>query len=546
DYATTHMSDPTSGNVLANDEPEPGLELTVISNTDPEHGTVTIDSNGDFVYEPDTGYVGEDSFTYIAYDGETSTDPITVTITMWNNPPTPEGDTGSTHMGTSVIINIDDLLSNDTDPDNDSITFDSFSYTGSGSVVDNEDGTLTYTPVEGYVGDDAFTYTVTDPQIDGTPQETTVTISMNNNPPTPTEDADSTHMGTAVIINIADLLSNDTDPDSDEVYYDSFSYLGSGSLVDNSDGTLTYTPVAGYVGDDSFTYTVTDPQIDGTPVEATVIISMGNNAPQVNDDTIVTDFTNEINGNVLDNDNDPDNDNLTVVLDGVLPEHGQLVLNPDGTFTYTPDPGYSGGDSFAYLATDGQLDGDSPVTYTGMVWININPFITAAPLPEEVEFVIAGCPALVQWTADELGMDEGALQVWIVNTVASSRGIQPCDACANLKAAATVLQDAGGTYVAALAQVVNEFASSTAPPSEEQMASIASAISNNTEAGTAYALAGEYLDALVAYVGILNSDLDYSVEDSITLATDKYVAPLADENVNLATYVAVRLLESGI
>ena len=70
-------------------------------------------------------------------------------------------------------------------------------------------------------------------------------------------------------------------------------------------------------------------------------------------------------------------------------------------------------------------------------------------------------------------------------------------------------------------------------------------IANNTEAGTAYALAGEYLDALVAYVGILNSDLDYSAEDSITVATDKYIAPLAEENVNLATYVTARLLESG-
>ena len=124
--------------------------------------------------------------------------------------------------------------------------------------------------------------------------------------------------------------------------------------------------------------------------------------------------------------------------------------------------------------------------------------------------------------------------------MASSQDIQPCDACANLNEAATVLQDTDGSRVAALAQVINEFASSDAPPSEEQMASVANAIAMNTDADSQYALAGEYLDSLVAYVGTLE-DLGFSAEDAINVATDKYIAPLAENNVGVASYMSARL-----
>jgi len=170
----------------------------------------------------------------------------------------------------------------------------------------------------------------------------------------------------------------------------------------------------------------------------------------------------------------------------------------------------------------------------------------AAPGLERVEIEISGCPALIAWAAAELGVDEKTIQIWIANALASNRDIQPCDTCAGLKQTAAILQDAGGTHIAALAQVINEFASSTAPPTEEQMASIADAIARNTEPYNQYALAGEYLDALAAYVGILNNQIGFSLEESIQFATNNYVGQLAEgENVGLATYVAARLAALG-
>jgi hypothetical protein len=174
------------------------------------------------------------------------------------------------------------------------------------------------------------------------------------------------------------------------------------------------------------------------------------------------------------------------------------------------------------------------------------PFIPAAPLPEPVELEYSGCTALMKWTAAELGINERMMQIWVVNALASSREMQPCDTCGRLQAAAAILRDADGTHAAALAQVVNEFAAGTAPVSPEQMTSIATAIADNTDPGSRYATAGKYLDALAAYVGTLNNDLNFSRAESITLAADRYVAPLAQgTNAGVAEFVAARLAALG-
>jgi len=171
--------------------------------------------------------------------------------------------------------------------------------------------------------------------------------------------------------------------------------------------------------------------------------------------------------------------------------------------------------------------------------------IMAAPIPEKAELEYAGCPALLTWAANELGISEGMIQIWMTYVVASPRDTHPCDACARLKQAATILQDAEGIHTAALAQVINEFASGTAPPSAEQMALIAEAIAGNIDTGSHYAASGRYLDALTEYVGILNSEMDFSREDSIVFAAS-YVSRLSgSENAGVAAFLTARLAALG-
>ena len=120
-----------------------------------------------------------------------------------------------------------------------------------------------------------------------------------------------------------------------------------GTLVFNTDGTYTYTPNADFVGEDTFTYEVCDA---GNPVAcdtATVTIEVlpnptsGNEPPVANDDTNTTEVDTPVSGTVIANDFDPDGDTLTVT-GNTDPANGTVVVNPDGTYTYTPDPGFTG------------------------------------------------------------------------------------------------------------------------------------------------------------------------------------------------------------
>ncbi|MBN2180876.1 MAG: cadherin-like domain-containing protein [Sedimentisphaerales bacterium] len=464
-------------------------------------------------------------------------------------PPTGAPDFATTPKYDYISI---DVLDNDTGQSDLSIILDSKDTTNGGKVKLDPYGGVTYTPPadlssltfdENGEATDTFTYKVMDEG--GLVSEiVTVTVTLKNNLPNTALDTAETLKSSDIFVNV---LANDTDNDAlDQLTVLSTSGTSTlgGTITINSDGTVTYSPpddLSGITFDenghaiDSFTYVATD-SFNNAGSEVTV--TLVNQIPSAGTDTVTTNQSQPVNSNVLDNDTDLDGENLSVVLDGVSPQHGQLTLNQDGSFTYTPDDGYVGEDSFKYIVSDGFNSA------LGTVLILVGSVATA-PLPENMELAVSGCPALIQWTAEELGIEGENIQIWMTNTLASLKDIQPCDACTRLKSAVMILQDTDGSHIAALTQVIDEFASSDAPVSEEQMASIADAIANNTQADNAYALAGAYLDALTAYVTVVSS-LGLSTEDAITVATDKYIAPLIDsDNAGLAAYLTARMTAMG-
>jgi hypothetical protein len=193
----------------------------------------------------------------------------------------------------------------------------------------------------------------------------------------------------------------------------------------------------------------------------------------------------------------------------------------------------------------------NPGITDGRAWVLEDPILPpplyteAGERAEEQAFGEGGCPALMNWLAGELGVEEDQIEVTVANAFAYATDIQPCEMCARLKDAATILEDAVGTGVAGLVQVVNEFVATPAPPSEEQMASIATAFADHTDDGTYYATAGAWIDALVEYVGILTFEMGYSAEESTGYA-NKYIGPVTDTgNASLVAYVQARLAALG-
>jgi filamentous hemagglutinin family protein len=438
--------------------------------------------------------------------------------------------------------------------------------TNHGTLIIMKDGSYQYTPEDGFVGQDRFTYKakVTETGVETDMVEVTITVS--NELPVANPGTAENHMGVAIV---GPLNTNDIDdiinevPYKDDLTVEIVEQPLYGTVTVQKDGdtwTYTYTPTPDengeyHAGTDSFSYSVSDGQYDGegNPIEviATVEITLTNNPPVQKNDTVTIDQGQSVVIDVLNNDYDPDlpefkdTDVLTVIQDSVSVKHGKLILNDDNTFTYIPDPGYVGKDSFTYAVKDGQ-SGQILTWTTVVIWVNAAIFIPAAPVPEPITIEVSGCPALIKWVAEELGTGERNVQIWMMNALASAKDIQPCDACSSFKSAATILQDADGTRVAALAQVISQFASSTAPPTEEQMASIANAIANDVEGNRQYAAAGEYLDALVEYVGILTNEMGFTADEAVQFATDNYLQNLVEgENMSVASFVAARLVALG-
>jgi len=155
------------------------------------------------------------------------------------------------------------------------------------------------------------------------------------------------------------------------------------------------------------------------------------------------------------------------------------------------------------------------------------------------------CPALMAWAAEELGL-EGSIQSYLTGAYVYTTDLQPCEICARLRDAATILADTDGTQIAALGRVISEFLTPAAPISEEQMASISQALALHTGDGTHYAAAGQWMDALVEYIGILNTEIGWSMADSVVFVTGKYVEPTtAGADATVVAYIEARLAALG-
>jgi hypothetical protein len=179
-----------------------------------------------------------------------------------------------------------------------------------------------------------------------------------NEAPEASDDVDSTNEDAAITI---DVVANDTDVDGDALTITSVGAAANGTVTDNGDGTVTYTPDANFNGTDSFTYEVSDGKGGTDSATVTVDVAAQNDAPVAAGDSASTEEEAAVTIDVLANDSDIDGDTLTVVgaTDGA---NGSVVINGDGTVTYTPNEDFTGTDSFTYEVSDGTVSSFSTVT----------------------------------------------------------------------------------------------------------------------------------------------------------------------------------------
>ncbi|WP_146067542.1 tandem-95 repeat protein, partial [Vibrio jasicida] len=232
-----------------------------------------------------------------------------------------------------------------------------------GSVVVNNDGTITYTPHQDYNGADEFTYTVTS---GGVTETTTVTLNVtpvNDKPAVENTIADQVlpEDFAEYTINLNDAFSDVDNSDSELT----FTVSGNSNIqVSIVDGIATITPTADWNGSEELTFTATDPS--GLEVSQTVDFTVNAVADIVADSANIVEDTPTI-LDVLDNDNFEGQSPVVSVEAGNGPANGSVVVNNDGTITYTPNQDYNGADEFTYTVTSGG------VTETTTVTLNVTP-----------------------------------------------------------------------------------------------------------------------------------------------------------------------------
>ncbi|MDX1947838.1 MAG: Ig-like domain-containing protein [Pirellulaceae bacterium] len=270
---TLHM---LPSGVLYNDSDPDNDPLIAVLVAGPAHGTLTLAADGSFYYTSDTGFVGEDTFTYLASDGTANSNVATVTIVVTEGPggenqaPVAGDDGYQVDEDQTLNVTLPGVLANDTDEDGDPLSVSIVDPPDHGTLTLNADGSFSYVPDANFHGTDEFRYEVSDGDLT---DEAIVAITVNsvNDPPIALDDEATVAMNQLLTLLAADLLQNDSDVEGDPLELLIVSGPSHGTLSYVS-GQIIYTPNENYTGYDSFTYRATDG--DDESNEATVEISV--------------------------------------------------------------------------------------------------------------------------------------------------------------------------------------------------------------------------------------------------------------------------------
>ena len=322
------------------------------------HGSVTIAANGDYTYTPNPGYLGTDSFIFEASatdpnDGVTQTTTSIETITISQNPGyviNAVNETNAVGYERSFSGTVVDNVTPST-LGGPITTYTKTSGPSHGTVTFNADGTFSYQPNAGYSGPDSFTFSADD--ADANSDAVSATVYLNVAPPPLVAHAYDSFGAIDAPVTVQPHV---TEADLAATLTYAAGTSPNGTLVSNGDGTFTFTPDAGFSGDTSATYTVTDSNGYVSTNTLTFHYSPGGIAPigAYPDTYTIKQGDTAYQGVSYWETNTNGVAPVYAIVFDTAPSHGTISnFNPaTGSYQYVADPGYLGPDSFAFTVTD--------------------------------------------------------------------------------------------------------------------------------------------------------------------------------------------------
>ncbi len=328
--------------VLVNDLDPEGSQLTAMLVSGPNHGALALDANGAFVYTPSLDFYGQDSFTYLAQDGQRASNVATVQITVT---PVNDAPTAQDQPLTLVRFNTAKVLTLvAADVDNDPLSFSIVTPPLHGTLSGTSPN-LTYTPHVNFIGMDQFTFKASDGNLDSAVASWSLNVLPNN---IPTAESQSLQTLEDVLLPI-ELAG--ADADGDALSFIVVQPPTHGTLIGMAPN-LTYVPHGDFNGADSFTFR----SFDGFDMSAVATISLEvlpvNDAPVATAQSLSVRQGDELPIDLFGSDVDGDSLTYTIVTG---PSHG-TVTGTGASRTYVPTAGFFGTDNFTFRVNDGTLD----------------------------------------------------------------------------------------------------------------------------------------------------------------------------------------------
>jgi hypothetical protein len=366
--------------VLRNDTDPEADPLTAELVNDVQHGSLSFQPTGGFLYDPHEHFFGIDSFSYRALDTNPSNvATVTIEVTPVYDPAVPVSD--SYHLRPTETLSIDasgGVLANDSNPDQARLTAVLDATVSAGKLEFQADGSFGYDPL-GFVGAARFSYRVDDGENVSSPA--TVTLSVNT-APTAIDDSFDLIEDISFSSGLVGTLANDADAENDSLTATLVTQPAHGVLQFNPDGSFSYTPEPDYYGQDTFTYKNADWANESSTATVRLNVRPVDDSPQASPDIYFGHGGDSIvigpDDGLLINDTDIDSPTLSVVL-ATDPRNGRLNLNPDGSFDYTPNGGFIGIDKFAYRVSDSHSESTIAEVslYVGTSPVRINEILAA-------------------------------------------------------------------------------------------------------------------------------------------------------------------------
>ena len=366
-----------TGTVTCSDGDDDEMTYTKVGN--PTHGTATVDADGDWTYSPDANYHGSDSFTFRANDGSVNSTAVamSITVTSVNDAPSCADDTSS---GNEEAAQTGTLSC--TDVDGDDLSYGKVGDPTDGTATVDTNGDWTYTPDPDFQGSDAFTFRANDGSVDSNAATMSITVNGTNDVPVCSsdtssgiEDADQT--GTVAC----------TDVDGDLLTYSKVADPTNGGVTVDTDGQWTYDPDPNFNGVDDFSFRAGDGSAFSSTVTMSITVTAVNDAPSCTADSSSGAEDGDQTGTVTCT--DIEGDFLTYDKAG-NPANGTAAVDPDGYWTYSPDPDFHGSDSFTFRANDGDLNSSAATMSITVTSVNDRPVCEDLPLTTTSNVAVGG------------------------------------------------------------------------------------------------------------------------------------------------------------